>query len=174
MNKVVVETNGPVKTIWMNRPEKRNALDSEMLREMIDVLRAPVAAGDRVVVIRGKGNVFCAGLDMAERRETIGTGNASGIEVMLRAIELCPLPVVAVVQGDAIAGGNELALHCDLVLASETARFGMSLAQVGLVFGEKNDGGTGAGDYPGNAVTGRSPALHQAARAWPDRALRAG
>jgi enoyl-CoA hydratase/carnithine racemase len=76
--------------------------------------------------------VFCAGLDMAERRETIGTGNASGIEVMLRAIELCPLPVVAVVQGDAIAGGNELALHCDLVLASETARFGMSLAQVGL------------------------------------------
>jgi enoyl-CoA hydratase/carnithine racemase len=132
MNKVVVETNGPVKTIWMNRPEKRNALDSEMLREMIDVLRAPVAAGDRVVVIRGKGNVFCAGLDMAERRETIGTGNASGIEVMLRAIELCPLPVVAVVQGDAIAGGNELALHCDLVLASETARFGMSLAQVGL------------------------------------------
>jgi enoyl-CoA hydratase/carnithine racemase len=58
MSKVVVETNGPVKTIWMNRPEKRNALDSEMLREMIDVLRAPVAAGDRVVVIRGNGNVF--------------------------------------------------------------------------------------------------------------------
>ena len=51
---------------------------------------------------------------------------------MLRAIELCPLPVVAVVQGDAIAGGNELALHCDLVVASDKARFGMSLAQVGL------------------------------------------
>ena len=51
---------------------------------------------------------------------------------MLRAVELCPLPVVAVVQGDAIAGGNELALHCDLVVASEAARFGMSLAQVGL------------------------------------------
>ena len=132
MSKVIIEQNGPVRTVWMNRPEKRNALDSELLQEMIDVLRAPVAAEDRVLVIRGKGPVFCAGLDMAQRRETAGTGQASGIEIMLRAIELCPLPVVAVVQGDAIAGGNELALHCDLVVASETARFGMSLAQVGL------------------------------------------
>ena len=132
MSKVIIEKNGPVKTVWMNRPEKRNALDSELLHEMIEVMRAPVADDDRVLVIRGKGAVFCAGLDMAERRQTAGTGQASGIEIMLRAIELCPLPVVAVVQGDAIAGGNELALHCDLVVASETARFGMSLAQVGL------------------------------------------
>jgi len=132
MSKVIVERTGPVRTVWLNRPEKRNALDSELLHEMIEVLRAPVADDDRVVVIRGKGNVFCSGLDMAERRETIGSGGASGIEVMLRAIELCPLPVVAVVHGDAIAGGNELALHCDLVVASAAARFGMSLAQVGL------------------------------------------
>lgn len=132
MSKVIVERTGPVRTVWLNRPEKRNALDSELLHEMIEVLRAPVADNDRVVVIRGKGNVFCSGLDMAERRETIGSGGASGIEVMLRAIELCPLPVVAVVHGDAIAGGNELALHCDLVVASAAARFGMSLAQVGL------------------------------------------
>jgi len=132
MSKVIIEASGPVRTIWMNRPEKRNALDGELLREMIDVLRAPVTADDRVLVIRGKGDVFCAGLDMAERRATAETGEASGIEDMLRAIELCPLPVVAVVQGDAIAGGNELALHCDLVVASETARFGMSLAQSGL------------------------------------------
>ena len=57
---------------------------------------------------------------------------ASPIEAMLHAIEVYPLPVVAVVQGDAIAGGNELALHCDLVVASKAARFGMSLAQIGL------------------------------------------
>ena len=118
MNKVIIEKDGPVKTIWMNRPEKRNALDSELLREMIDALGAPVAADDRVVVIRGKGSVFCAGLDMAERSKSAGAGEASGIEIMLRAIELCPLPVVAVVQGDAIAGGNELALHCDIVVAT--------------------------------------------------------
>jgi enoyl-CoA hydratase/carnithine racemase len=132
MSKVIIEASGPVRTIWMNRPEKRNALDRDMRAELTEALRAPVTAEDRVVVIRGKGDVFCAGLDMAERRATAEAGEASGIEDMLRAIELCPLPVVAVVQGDAIAGGNELALHCDLVVASEHARFGMSLAQVGL------------------------------------------
>ncbi len=132
MDTIETEQAGPVKTIWMNRPEKRNALDAGMLAQMTDALRAPVAADDRVVVIRGRGPAFCSGLDMKQRRESIGTGGASGIEVMLRAIELCPLPVVAVVQGDAIAGGNELALHCDMVVASESARFGMSLAQVGL------------------------------------------
>ena len=132
MQKIVVEHNGPVKTVWLNRPEKRNALDSEMLDELIDVLGAPTAPEDRVVVIRGRGPAFCSGLDMAQRRRTMGSGNPSGIETMLRAIELCPLPVVAVVQGDAIAGGNELALHCDIVVASDVARFGMSLAQVGL------------------------------------------
>src|ERR1700750_811841 len=132
MSKVIIEASGPVRTIWMNRPEKRNALDRDMRAELTEALRAPVTAEDRVVVIRGKGDVFCARLDMAERRATAETGEASGIEDMLRAIELCPLPVVAVVQGDAIAGGNELALHCDLVVGSEHARFGMSLAQVGL------------------------------------------
>jgi enoyl-CoA hydratase/carnithine racemase len=132
MQRLIIEKSGPVTTIWMNRPEKKNALDSVMLNELREVLSAPVAPEDRVLVIRGKGTVFCSGLDMSERRETIGSGSASGIETMLRAIELTPLPVVAVVHGDAIAGGNELALHCDLVVASSTARFGMSLAQVGL------------------------------------------
>jgi enoyl-CoA hydratase/carnithine racemase len=132
LSKVIVEASGPVRTVWMNRPDKRNALDRDMRRELTGALRALVAPDDRVVVIRGKGAAFCSGLDMAERRATAETGEASGIEEMLRAIELCPLPVVAVVQGDAIAGGNELALHCDLVVASEKARFGMSLAQVGL------------------------------------------
>jgi enoyl-CoA hydratase/carnithine racemase len=132
LSKVIVEASGPVRTVWMNRPDKRNALDRDMCRELTGALRALVAPDDRVVVIRGKGAAFCSGLDMAERRATAETGEASGIEEMLRAIELCPLPVVAVVQGDAIAGGNELALHCDLVVASEKARFGMSLAQVGL------------------------------------------
>src|SRR5262249_26484657 len=76
----IIEKKGPVKAIWMNRPEKRNALDSELLGEMIEALGAPVAPEDRVMVIRGKGDVFCAGLDMAERSRSAGAGKASGIE----------------------------------------------------------------------------------------------
>ena len=132
MNTVIVERNGPVRTVWMNRPEKKNALNRAMREELTAVLGETPAPEDRVVVIRGKGDVFCAGLDLNERQQTAESGEASGIEAMLSAVEQCPLPVVAVVQGDAIAGGNELALHCDFVIASEKARFGMSLAQIGL------------------------------------------
>jgi enoyl-CoA hydratase/carnithine racemase len=82
VNKVMIEHSGPIQTIWLNRPEKRNALDHDMRRGLTDALCAPLAPDDRVMVIRGKGNVFCSGLDMAERRETAGTGEASGIEVM--------------------------------------------------------------------------------------------
>lgn len=132
MSRVIIEQSGPVKTIWMNRAEKRNALDRDMRCELTEALRAPAAPDDRVVVMRGKGDVFCWGLDMMERRATAETGETSGIEDMLRAIELCLLPVVAVAQGDAIAGRNELVLHRDLVVPSEKARFGILLAQVGL------------------------------------------
>ncbi len=122
MGKVIVEKNGPVKTVWMNRPEKKNALDSELLANMIDALQVPAAPEDRVLVIRGKGTVFFAGLDMAERSKTAGAGTASGIEVMLRAIELCPLPVVAVVHGDAIAGRIQYETHLMLFEARRSLR----------------------------------------------------
>src|SRR6185295_19813154 len=102
----------------------------DMIAELQAAFTKPPGADERVAVIRAAGPVFCAGLDMKERAaKPMG---ASPIEAMLHAIEVYPLPVVAVVQGDAIAGGNELALHCDLVVASKVARFGMPLAQIGM------------------------------------------
>jgi enoyl-CoA hydratase/carnithine racemase len=130
MTKAACEINGPVRNVLLNRPEKRNALDAEMIAELKAAFTRPPGPEERLAVIRAAGPVFCAGLDMRERSER--PMGASPIEAMLHAIETYPLPVVAVVQGDAIAGGNELALHCDLVVASTTARFGMSLAQIGL------------------------------------------
>lgn len=121
---------GAVRSVLLNRPDKRNALDAEMLAGLQAAFTEPPGPGERVAVIRAEGPVFCAGLDLKER--SARPGGASPIEAMLHAIEHFPLPVVAVVQGDAIAGGNELALHCDLVVASTAARFGMSLAQIGL------------------------------------------
>lgn len=130
--KVLSERRGAVRTITLNRPEKRNALDADMLAALHAAFLAAPAAEERVAVIRANGPVFCAGLDLRERAGTLDAAGASPIEDVLHAIELYPLPVVAVVQGDAIAGGNELALHCDFVVASEDAHFGMSLAQIGL------------------------------------------
>lgn len=130
--KVLDETNGAVRTITLNRPEKRNALDGEMLNELAAAFgRAPEPL-ERVAVVRANGPVFCAGLDLRERIAGGATGSASPIEHVLHLVENYPLPVVAIVQGDAIAGGNELALHCDFVVASSAASFGMSLAQIGL------------------------------------------
>jgi enoyl-CoA hydratase/carnithine racemase len=130
MEKIKVSPNGPVRLVTLARGEKRNALDGEMLDQLREAFVATPPASERVTVIRAEGPVFCAGLDLRERDG--GRVGSAAIEAMLHAIELYPLPVVAVVQGDAIAGGNELALHCDFVVASETARFGMSLARIGL------------------------------------------
>lgn len=129
---VLVQERGPVTTVTLNRPEKRNALNEEMLEALATAFAAPPAADARVIVLGANGPSFCAGLDLKERLGARTAGGASPIEAVLHAIEHNPLPVVGVVQGDAIAGGNELALHCDFVVASATARFGMSLAQIGL------------------------------------------
>ena len=126
-----VEVSGAVRTVVLNRPEKRNALNSEMLELLYAAFSGEPGVEERVAVIRAEGPVFCAGLDLREREGGLPTGDVS-IEQMLDAIQHWPLPVVAVVHGDAIAGGNELALHCDFVVAATTAKFGMSLAQIGL------------------------------------------
>jgi enoyl-CoA hydratase/carnithine racemase len=124
-----VEIDGAVRTVILTRPEKGNAMDAEMLRVLEDAFDPSPGPGaaERVAVIRAEGRVFCAGLDLRG-----SLGKDQDVETLFHRVETWPLPVVAVVQGAAIAGGNELALHCDLVVASSEARFGMSLAQVGL------------------------------------------
>lgn len=128
---VLVEHEGPVRTVRLNRPEKRNALNREMLDALLAAFRSEPDSAERLTVLRAEGPAFCAGMDLRERAGTLDT--ESPIEAVLDAVQHYPLPVVGVVHGDAIAGGNELALHCDLVVAAESARFGMSLAQIGLV-----------------------------------------
>jgi enoyl-CoA hydratase/carnithine racemase len=125
---VRVVVDAPVRTVTLARPAKRNALNAAMLNGLLEAFVSEPSDGERVAVIRAEGTVFCAGLDLTDR---IG-GASISIESALHAIETYPLPVVAAVGGDAIAGGAELALHCDLIVASSEARFGMSLAQIGL------------------------------------------
>ncbi|HZU75068.1 MAG TPA: enoyl-CoA hydratase/isomerase family protein [Acidimicrobiales bacterium] len=132
MAEVEVSSAEGIRTVVLNRPEKRNALTLAMLEQLSSVFAEAPPAHERATVLRASGPVFCAGLDLTERRASAAPAGESPIHHLLQALRSYPLPVVAVVQGDAIAGGNELALNCDLVIASTRASFGMSLAQIGL------------------------------------------
>ncbi len=132
MSKVEVNNDGSIITIILNRPEKRNALDQEMLDSLYEIFSEKVSVDARAIVLRANGPSFCAGIDLAERQRRPSTGAISPVEKVFHAMEVNPLPIVAVVQGSAIAGGCEMALHAEFVVAAETAKFGMSLAQIGL------------------------------------------
>jgi enoyl-CoA hydratase/carnithine racemase len=133
---VLCALDGGIATVTLNRPAQRNAMNTALL----SALRARFEELDanrnvRVVVVRGAGPAFCAGMDLKEmeaRRGAQGDPESGVIEV-LRRVEGSRHPTIAMVHGDAIAGGCELALHCDLRVASDAARFGMPLARIGLV-----------------------------------------
>ncbi|AYG03145.1 enoyl-CoA hydratase/isomerase family protein [Gryllotalpicola protaetiae] len=126
--KVDVEQDGAVRRITINRPDKRNALSRAMFAELEGLFRQPPPAGERVTVIQTVGHVFCSGIDLNER---LAQG-APPLDDLCEAISSYPLPVVAIMQGDAIAGGAFLALACDFVVAAEKARLWVSLVQIGL------------------------------------------
>jgi enoyl-CoA hydratase/carnithine racemase len=127
------EWDGAVRTIPLNRPDKRNALSREMFDVLIDAFETEPALTDRVTVLRAEGTVFCAGVDLGQRADNPSAAGQSPLERLCDAIRRYPLPVVAVVQGHAIGGGMMLALHCDFVVAAEEARLGNTAVQLGLV-----------------------------------------
>jgi enoyl-CoA hydratase len=125
-----------IATVTMNRPEKRNAMNTAVLEGLTNSFhRLETNPEVRVVVIRGAGKAFCSGLDLREMssRQAGGGDPETGVTKVFQQIERSRHPTIAMVQGDALAGGCELALHCDLRVASEAARFGMPLARLGLV-----------------------------------------
>jgi enoyl-CoA hydratase/carnithine racemase len=128
--------DGGVATVTLNRPDKRNALNSAVLdglRETFRRLEDDRAV--RAIVVRGAGRAFCSGMDLNEMRErqALAADPESGVIDVLRRIEASRHPTIAMVQGDAFAGGCELALHCDLRVMAESARIGMPLARIGMI-----------------------------------------
>src|SRR3989442_15573406 len=124
-----------IATVTMNRPDQRNAMNTAMLvglRAAFDDL--DTRRDVRVVLVRGAGPAFCAGMDLKEMESRAGARDPEGDVVgVLQRVERSRHPTIALVHGDAIAGGCGLALHCDLRVAAESARIGMPLARIGMI-----------------------------------------
>lgn len=138
--RVLTTLQAGVLTATLNRPEKRNAIDTSMIRALFALLeRAELDAEVRVVAVRGAGNDFCAGMDLnellASADKTVDENRAAALEfgeIFIRMRRL-PKPIVALVRGRALAGGCGLATACDIVLAAESAQFGYPEVQRGFV-----------------------------------------
>ena len=120
--------------LTLNRPEKRNALNQPMIEALNERSSGSKTTREiRALLLRGEGASFCAGIDLKEVDESSGVHNPTSLESVFGRLERFPVPTIAAVQGAALAGGLELALHCDLRIASENAKLGMTLGRVGLM-----------------------------------------
>ena len=138
-NVVQVETRGAVAVVTMNRPEKRNALDGQMRCAFIGAIeginRDPAV---RAVVITGAGDkAFVAGADIGEfeGRSPVDQWRVMKAPTVFDALERSPKPVIAAVNGYCLGGGMELALACDIRIASRAARFGQPEVNLGIIPG---------------------------------------
>jgi enoyl-CoA hydratase len=130
-DRVLTESADNVLVLTLNRPEARNALDPRLMDELSTALRAADADPEvRAIILTGAGTVFCAGLDLK------AFANGGGIKGLVwffhRGVST---PVVAALNGSALAGGFELMLACDLVVAAEDAQLGMTEVKRGLFAG---------------------------------------
>lgn len=124
MSELVVERDGPVETWTLNRPAARNALDRHLVARLHTALEAAEVSGAEIVVLRGAGASFCAGADLALLSAYDAVGGSTPREHLTSiwdltlAMERSAMTFVAELHGHAVAGGLELALACDVVLAS--------------------------------------------------------
>lgn len=141
LTKVVLSSiDGAIARISLNRPEKKNALNDQLISELKQALVESAANEDvRVIVINGSGTDFCSGADLAALEkisQSTAAANASDARALLELFVLIrnlPVPVVAAVHGRALAGGCGLATSCDIVLARENAQFGYPEVKIGFV-----------------------------------------
>ena len=134
-----VKISGPIATVTLNRPEVHNAFDAQLAGNLTQAFqKLGVAEAVRVVVLEATGKSFCAGIDMgwlsrtAAQDATENQRDAMMLAMMLDAIDRCPKPVVAMVQGAALGDGAGLVAVADMAIASEEASFALSEVRLGL------------------------------------------
>jgi enoyl-CoA hydratase len=125
---LLIDTTDRVRTLTFNRPESRNALSAALRTRFFAALRDAEADEDvEVVIVTGADPVFCAGLDLKE------LGNTTELPDISPKWPPMSKPVIGAINGAAVTGGLELALYCDILIASERARFADTHARVGLL-----------------------------------------
>ncbi len=156
METIEVTRSSGIVTVTLNRPAKKNAANAAMWNELLETFRAIASnSSDRVVVLTGAGGEFCAGADLtgggtgAEGRHQLASMRHVG-DVAL-ALHRLPQPTIAKVRGVAVGAGCNMALGCDLVVASDTARFSEIFARRGLSI-----------DFGGSWVLPRIVGMHRA------------
>lgn len=131
---VLITDDGPVRTIRMNRAEKKNALTMAMYDAMAEGIETAPGANIRCLLIGGAPTVFCAGNDIGDfLQAAMGGGLGAPILRFLYALARCETPLVAAVQGNAVGVGATMLMHCDHVVASAEARFSTPFVSLGLV-----------------------------------------
>lgn len=138
--KIKVDLDSSVITISINRPEKRNALDMDIIRELIDTLEDTKNNPNiRIVIITGIGKAFSAGGDISEMQDRYGKAIITkyrlddGLNKIVRLIRSIRRPVIAAVNGACFGAGLVIATACDVIYAKESAKFGFSHGNMGLI-----------------------------------------
>lgn len=140
MPSLSVTDHGPVRLLTLDRPEVKNALSRELRDGLLEqVVGAGADDAVRVLVLTGAGDAFCAGLDLAELEGTVAASpeehraDTTALAELFLAIIDCPKPIVAAVNGPAVAGGAGIVTACDVAFAADGARFGYTEARIGFV-----------------------------------------
>jgi len=137
---VLVERREPVAFVTLNRPEKHNALSVDLLGRLQAIVRdLGEDAAVRVLILRGNERCFSTGMDLGDLAGVTAVADTQRALGVFRdtnaAIERCPKPVIAAIAGWCLTGGLELALACDVRVAADSARFGITSARIGTVAG---------------------------------------
>jgi methylglutaconyl-CoA hydratase len=137
---LTISREGKTATVTLNRPDVRNAFNETTIAEVTQAFRELGAETDlRAIVLAANGPAFCAGADLNWMKKMAGYTHAENqadalqLAEMLRAIYLCPKPVVAKVQGDCYAGGMGLMAACDIIVTVDEANFCLSEVKLGLI-----------------------------------------
>ena len=138
-NHIRVDTDGTVALITLNRPEKRNAISATMIAEVLAALNDVQSRSERVAIITGAGKAFCAGMDLdalqslATQSPEQNLADARRTAAFFRGLWSFPKPLIAAVNGAALAGGCGIATLCEFTLAVPEAKFGYTEVRVGFM-----------------------------------------